>query len=68
MNDARAVALVVVRDELDFIGEVFDTAFRDARVEEQCAAKLDLIQRKNLRGFSVWVLGPEDPATWDLLK
>jgi spore germination protein len=32
------------------------------------AAKLDLIQRKNLRGFSVWVLGPEDPATWDLLK
>ncbi|MGQ0813612.1 MAG: glycosyl hydrolase family 18 protein [Gemmatimonadota bacterium] len=28
------------------------------------AAKLDLMRRKNLRGFSVWVLGPEDPNIW----
>lgn len=31
-------------------------------------AKLDLMKEKKLRGFSVWVLGPEDPAIWELLK
>jgi spore germination protein YaaH len=31
-------------------------------------AKLDLIARHRLRGFSVWVLGPEDPAVWDVLR
>lgn len=31
-------------------------------------AKLGLAKSHKLRGFSVWVLGPEDPAIWDLLK
>lgn len=31
-------------------------------------AKLDLAKEKKLRGFSVWVLGPEDERIWDLLK
>lgn len=30
--------------------------------------KLDLAREKHLRGFSVWVLGPEDPRIWDVLK
>jgi spore germination protein YaaH len=30
--------------------------------------KLNLAKSRNLRGFSVWVLGPEDPAIWDILK
>ena len=28
------------------------------------AAKIDLMNRYKLRGYSVWVLGPEDPAVW----
>lgn len=28
------------------------------------AAKIDLMNRYKLRGYSVWVLGPEDPAIW----
>ncbi len=32
------------------------------------AAKLDLMNRQKLRGFSVWVLGPEDPGVWNALK
>ena len=31
-------------------------------------AKLDLAREKKVRGFSVWVLGPEDPRIWDMLK
>ena len=31
-------------------------------------AKLELAKSKNVRGFSVWVLGPEDERIWDLLK
>ena len=30
-------------------------------------AKLALVERRQLRGFSVWVLGPEDPAMWEAL-
>lgn len=30
--------------------------------------KQDLARSRNLRGFSVWVLGPEDPAIWDVLR
>jgi spore germination protein YaaH len=30
--------------------------------------KLNLARSYRLRGFSVWVLGPEDPAIWDVLK
>jgi spore germination protein YaaH len=29
-------------------------------------ARLDLIEELGLRGFSAWVLGPEDPAIWEL--
>jgi spore germination protein YaaH len=32
------------------------------------AAKLALMREKRLRGFSAWVLGPEDPKIWDELK
>ena len=31
-------------------------------------AKLDLAREKKVRGFSVWVLGPEDERIWDALK
>src|SRR5215203_272195 len=31
-------------------------------------AKLDLAKEKKVRGFSVWVLGPEDEAIWDVLR
>ena len=30
-------------------------------------AKLALMREKKLRGFSAWVLGPEDPGIWSLL-
>jgi spore germination protein YaaH len=30
--------------------------------------KLDLVARYGLRGYSVWLLGSEDPAVWSLLK
>ncbi len=30
--------------------------------------KYDLLQKSGLRGFSVWVLGHEDPSIWDLLS
>lgn len=30
--------------------------------------KLELIDRHRLRGFSAWVLGPEDPAIWEVLE
>jgi spore germination protein YaaH len=29
---------------------------------------MNLARSYHLRGFSVWVLGPEDPAIWDILK
>jgi len=29
--------------------------------------KLDLVKKYNLRGFSVWVIGGEDPDIWDIL-
>lgn len=32
------------------------------------SAKLDVMKQLGLRGFSVWVLGPEDPAVWSLMK
>lgn len=31
-------------------------------------SKLDLMNKYKLRGFSVWVLGPEDPAIWNLFE
>lgn len=31
-------------------------------------AKLDLVKENRLRGFSVWVLGPEDERVWEMLK
>ncbi|HZI99319.1 MAG TPA: glycosyl hydrolase family 18 protein [Gemmatimonadaceae bacterium] len=31
-------------------------------------AKLDLAKEKKVRGFSVWVLGPEDERIWDVLR
>jgi spore germination protein len=32
------------------------------------APRLDLVDEYGLRGFSVWVLGSEDPAIWDTLR
>ena len=47
------------------VGGTFEWIFlEDAR---SFRAKLDLMNRHKLRGFSVWVLGPEDPAIWGLL-
>ncbi len=32
------------------------------------AAKVELVKKYHLRGFSAWVLGYEDPAVWKVLK
>lgn len=39
--------------------------FEDAR---SFRAKVDLIRKYRLRGFSAWVLGDEDPKVWEVLK
>ncbi|MDP6456617.1 MAG: glycosyl hydrolase family 18 protein [Candidatus Marinimicrobia bacterium] len=39
--------------------------FENAKTFER---KLELVKKNRLRGFSVWVLGREDPAVWELLK
>ena len=31
-------------------------------------AKLDLVKQYKLRGYSAWVLGTEDPKTWDAIR
>lgn len=47
------------------VGGTFEWIFlEDAR---SFRARLGLIDRHKLRGFSVWVLGPEDPAIWEAL-
>jgi spore germination protein YaaH len=44
------------------VGGTFEHIFlEDARSFQ---AKVDLARKHGLRGFSVWVLGPEDPAVW----
>lgn len=46
-------------------GGTFEWIFlEDAR---SFRAKLELVRENRLRGFSVWVLGPEDPSIWDAL-
>lgn len=46
-------------------GGTFEWVFlEDAR---SFRAKLDLARKHGLRGFSVWVLGAEDPAIWEML-
>ncbi|MGH7575808.1 MAG: glycosyl hydrolase family 18 protein [Longimicrobiales bacterium] len=46
-------------------GGTFEWIFlEDAR---SFRAKLELVRERGLRGFSVWVLGPEDPAIWEAL-
>ena len=43
---------------------VFEHAWlEDAR---SFRAKLELVRRYHLRGYSVWVLGQEDPKVWSL--
>ena len=47
------------------VGGTFEWVFlENAR---SFAAKLALMREKKLRGFSAWVLGPEDPAIWGTL-
>lgn len=47
------------------VGGTFEWIFfEDAR---SFRTKLALIDRQKLRGFSAWVLGPEDPRMWDAL-
>jgi spore germination protein YaaH len=47
------------------VGGTFEWVFlENAR---SFAAKLELVREKKLRGFSAWVLGPEDPAIWQTL-
>jgi spore germination protein YaaH len=44
---------------------VFEHAWiEDARAFRE---KLTLVQRHKLRGYSVWLMGLEDPATWDIV-
>ena len=31
------------------------------------AAKLELVRKYKLRGYSVWVLGMEDPGVWSVV-
>lgn len=46
-------------------GGTFEWIFaEDAR---SFRAKLDVVREYGLRGFSAWVLGPEDPQIWDAL-
>ncbi len=35
--------------------------------EKSFGLKLDIVKEKNLRGFSAWVLGSEDPEIWSAL-
>jgi len=47
------------------VGGTFEWIFlEDAR---SFRTKVALVDRHKLRGFSAWVLGPEDPAMWDAL-
>ena len=47
------------------VGGTFEWIFlEDAR---SFRARTALMQKHRLRGFSVWVLGPEDPAIWEEL-
>lgn len=47
-------------------GGTFEWIFmEDAR---SFRAKLGLVDEHRLRGFSAWVLGPEDPAIWGVLR
>ena len=44
---------------------VFEHAWlEDARAFKE---KLELVRRYKLRGYSVWLLGLEDPATWGIV-
>jgi spore germination protein len=47
------------------VGGVNDWVYLENK--ESFKAKLDLAREKRLRGFSVWVLGPEDEHIWELL-
>jgi spore germination protein YaaH len=45
---------------------VFELAWlEDARA---FAAKLELVRKYKLRGYSVWKLGDEDPRTWEVVR
>lgn len=78
LSHARARALIerhdaqVHRDDTQAasyayfpVGGTFEWIFLEDA--DSFRARLDLVQRHGLRGFSVWVLGPEDPAIWDAL-
>ena len=45
------------------VGGTFEWLYLENR--RSFAAKLALMREKRLRGFSAWVLGPEDPAIWE---
>ncbi|MEA3246701.1 MAG: glycosyl hydrolase family 18 protein [Gemmatimonadota bacterium] len=48
------------------VAGVFEQVWvEDARAFE---AKLALVRKYGLRGYSVWKLGDEDPKTWDIVK
>jgi spore germination protein YaaH len=59
-NDKQQVPFAVFEN-----GGLFEYLYlEDAR---SFKAKLDVMKTHNLRGFSAWVLGNEDPAVWKLL-
>jgi spore germination protein len=47
-----------------------DGLYEYAWIEDARAfmAKLELVKQYKLRGYSVWVLGTEDPKTWDAIR
>jgi spore germination protein YaaH len=47
------------------VGGTLEWVFLENR--RSFAAKLALMREKKLRGFSAWVLGPEDPRIWEEL-
>ena len=47
------------------VGGTFEWLYLENR--RSFAAKLALMREKRLRGFSAWVLGPEDPGIWEEL-
>ena len=66
-NDARVLWDDVQQVSFGYypLGGTFEWIFvEDAR---SFRAKLAVMEQHRLRGFSVWVLGPEDPAIWDAL-
>ena len=58
MKGDRESALAAGLNGASHVGVHFHSSYDDG---------LDLVKQLRLRGYSVWVLGPEDPRTWDVV-